>query len=112
MLHVYEIIKAVAVEMPANEILKASKDKDLDLFHEDMEVHTCLDKSVPHIGAPTVWKEMKNKGEGMIVAVVDTGVDGEHPDLNGKLIGKNGVFQLGTVKCVFTSRKEHDAKQD
>ncbi|NVM29727.1 MAG: S8 family peptidase [Candidatus Helarchaeota archaeon] len=85
-LYVYEIIKAVAVEMPANEILKASKDKDLDLFHEDMEVHTCLDKSVPHIGAPTVWKEMKNKGEGMIVGVVDTGVDGEHPDLKGKLV--------------------------
>ena len=61
-LHVYEIIKAVAVEMPANKILAMSTDGDIDLIHEDMEVHTCLDKSVPHIGAPSVWKERKNKG--------------------------------------------------
>ncbi|NVM54987.1 MAG: S8 family peptidase [Candidatus Helarchaeota archaeon] len=94
-LHVYDIIKAVAVKMPANEILKMSKDKDLDLLHEDMEVHTCLDVSVPHIGAPTIWKEMKNKGENIVVAVVDTGVDGEHPDLKGKLVAYEDFTEEG-----------------
>ncbi|MHA1651936.1 MAG: S8 family peptidase [Candidatus Helarchaeota archaeon] len=84
-LHVYEIIKAVAVEMPATDILKVSNEKDLKYLHEDKVVHICLDVSVPLIGAPKVW-ESKAKGEDIIAAVVDTGVDPEHPDLRGKVV--------------------------
>ncbi|WP_026361196.1 S8 family peptidase [Amycolatopsis nigrescens] len=39
-----------------------------------------LDKSVPQIGAPAAW-EAGYTGEGVKVAVLDTGVDQTHPDL-------------------------------
>lgn len=39
--------------------------------------------SVPFIGAPKVWKNLGVKGQGMTVAVVDTGIDYTHADFGG-----------------------------
>ncbi len=38
------------------------------------------DLSVPDTGAPGVWSEYGATGEGVIVGVIDTGIDTEHPD--------------------------------
>ncbi|HEX6360440.1 S8 family peptidase [Actinophytocola sp.] len=43
-----------------------------------------LDVSVPQIGAPAAW-EAGFTGEGVTVAVLDSGVDADHPDLAGKV---------------------------
>ncbi|MFJ7010795.1 S8 family serine peptidase [Streptomyces albogriseolus] len=43
-----------------------------------------LDRSVPQIGAPTAW-EAGYTGKGVTVAVLDGGVDVNHPDLVGKV---------------------------
>lgn len=48
-------------------------------------VQPALDVSVPHIGAPTAWAAGYT-GEGVTVAVVDTGIDDGHPDLSGRLV--------------------------
>ncbi|MDQ1647424.1 MAG: hypothetical protein QOJ50_3608, partial [Cryptosporangiaceae bacterium] len=41
-----------------------------------------LDVSVPQIGAPTAWAS-GNTGKGATVAVLDTGIDANHPDFAG-----------------------------
>ncbi|PRY02437.1 S8 family peptidase [Allonocardiopsis opalescens] len=43
-----------------------------------------LDESVPQIGAPDAW-EAGFDGEGVTVAVLDSGVDSDHPDLAGQI---------------------------
>ncbi|WP_166355323.1 S8 family peptidase [Phytoactinopolyspora limicola] len=48
--------------------------------HLDGRVHPQLDRSVPRIGAPQVW-DAGYTGAGVTVAVLDTGIDEQHPDL-------------------------------
>ncbi|MGI5166505.1 S8 family serine peptidase [Spirillospora sp. CA-253888] len=50
----------------------------------DGKVRAALDKSVPQVGAPAAW-EKGLTGKGVKVAVLDTGVDADHPDLKDNL---------------------------
>ncbi|MDX3354140.1 S8 family serine peptidase [Streptomyces sp. ME01-24h] len=49
-----------------------------------------LDRTVPHIGAPQAWAR-GYRGDGVKVAVLDTGYDPNHPDLTG-LIEESANF--------------------
>ncbi|NUP03580.1 MAG: S8 family serine peptidase [Nonomuraea sp.] len=50
----------------------------------DGKVKAILDESVAMIGAPTAWAG-GHDGTGVKVAVLDTGIDATHPDLDGKI---------------------------
>ncbi|WP_051393083.1 S8 family serine peptidase [Glycomyces arizonensis] len=55
-----------------------------------------LDESVPQIGAPAAW-EAGYTGEGVTVAVLDSGVDADHPALAGHLAGTQDFSGTGDV---------------
>ena len=46
-------------------------------------VRALLHQSVPSIGAPEVWTTYGTRGSGVVVAVIDTGIDFRHPALGG-----------------------------
>src|SRR5258708_14647123 len=48
-------------------------------------------RGVPLIGAPTVWQNLGLHGEGVKVAIIDTGIDYTHPNFGGP--GTKAAFQ-------------------
>ncbi|MGE6753945.1 S8 family peptidase [Rossellomorea sp. NPDC071047] len=56
----------------------------VDKIWLDGRVEAALDQSVPQIEADSAW-EQGFTGEGVKVAVLDTGIDSEHPDIAGQI---------------------------
>ncbi len=77
--------KAAAHEFwPAIATSSARAERRISHVWLDEPVHAVLDESVPLIGAPEAW-EAGFDGTGTTVAVIDTGIDGSHPDLAGEI---------------------------
>jgi serine protease AprX len=68
-----------------------------------------MNESIDVIEVPSVWADLKLTGKGIRVAVLDTGVDSNHPALQGKVVdnvdttgtgldpGDHGTHVAGTV---------------
>jgi len=80
------IIGAVALEVPYDSFGGLVKLDSVKGVYLDKKVHVLLNESVPMINATVVW-EMQDAngtnvtGEGIKIAIIDTGVDYTHPDL-------------------------------
>lgn len=64
-------------------------------IEEDFEVTTMLDRSLPLIEVPPVWNR-GFEGSGIVVAVIDTGLDEAHQDFSGRIKGQKDFSGEGT----------------
>ncbi|MHA1358253.1 MAG: S8 family peptidase [Candidatus Helarchaeota archaeon] len=91
---IHKLINAVTIETTPQKILDIS-DKDVVVkIWEDLRVQMFLNESVPIINGPLVW-DKGAEGQGIVVAVVDTGVDDQHLDLKGKLKASKDFTEEG-----------------
>lgn len=72
-----------AVSIPADAWDEVAKLPYVKRVHPDLPVRAFLSQSVANIGAPVLWEARGTRGGGVVVAVIDTGVDYRHPALGG-----------------------------
>ncbi|MCW3494151.1 S8 family serine peptidase [Microbacterium sp. SSM24] len=63
----------------------------IEAIHLDGKVRATLDSSTDYIDAPEAWADGYT-GEGVTVAVLDTGYDDTHPDLQGRVLASSKSF--------------------
>lgn len=77
-------LEVVTTRDPEGLKKKLREDPLIESVEEDFECVAFLDASAVEIGAPEAWREGYT-GKGVKVAVIDTGVYGEHPDFEGRV---------------------------
>jgi subtilisin family serine protease len=85
-----QLINAVAIITDAAGVARLKTLPGVAGVFPDQSMHTTGDSALTQINAPQVWqthdgKGTTVKGNGQVIAIVDTGIDYTHPDLGGGL---------------------------
>ena len=82
------LLNGLAVSLPAGDVGRLAELPGVSGVYPDHQVQIKLADSVSQIGANQVWQLLDENdqavtGQGVSVAVIDTGIDYTHPDLGG-----------------------------
>ncbi|MEM8488402.1 MAG: S8 family serine peptidase [Bacteroidota bacterium] len=83
----YQQIPFLAVHATPDALQQLLTFPNIGFVQEDEHYGVLLEESTAAIGAAAAWA-YGGSGAGQVVAVVDSGVDGNHPFLDGKLAGE------------------------
>jgi subtilisin family serine protease len=84
-LHEYVTVPYIALEVDAASLALLANQSDVVRIVEDTIVRPVLAQSAPMIEADQVWSAGYD-GSGRTIAVLDSGVDAQHPFLTGKVV--------------------------
>ena len=54
-----------------------------------------IDWGLESLGIPELWRQ--SQGEGIKIAILDTGLDSQHPDLEGAVVGSKDFTKIAIV---------------
>ncbi|TFF66916.1 hypothetical protein EU520_01775, partial [Candidatus Thorarchaeota archaeon] len=79
----YDAIGAMSMSIPVRNLPLLSRMSDvIRISDAEIEVHATLDSGTPICQIPEAYQSYSYHGEGMVIAVLDTGVDNLHVDLD------------------------------
>jgi subtilisin family serine protease len=107
-------VPAIAGQANARAIAALEANPQVAFIQIDEAVQAHLAQSVPAIGADVVHNNYNLTGQNVRVAVLDTGIDTDHPDLADSLIAQH-CFSLGatmTGDCLPGRTKESTSAED
>jgi serine protease AprX len=93
--HALAIVGAVSARLKGVQVLKLTRDNDVDYVAKDQQLRAQFDPALDsakaqtpgilEVNAPQVWSQLGVTGQGVGVAIVDSGVY-PHPDLAGRIV--------------------------
>ena len=90
----YRRLPFVAMRVSVGGLQHLQDDPAVERIWPDLPVRALLDKAVPFIHAPAVWG-LGGTGRGVRIAIVDTGIDPNHPDLAGRVVASTDLTGEG-----------------
>jgi subtilisin family serine protease len=86
--HSFHFLPLVSARLPENLVAKLKDRAEIAYVEEDIIMHAIQQETpwgVDRIDAELVWNT--NTGKGVNVAILDTGIDYDHPDLASNIVG-------------------------
>lgn len=102
-LRIFRTVPWLALELTAAQLAVLARHPSVAAIHKDELMRPSLAQSVPFIGAPVFWQN-GYRGDGWTVAILDTGVESNHPMLSGRVIHEacfstNSPMESATSLC-------------
>lgn len=98
----FEHIPFMALHIDADTLAALRQDPDVLAITEDAIVPASLDRSLPLIRADAAHLSGK-QGTGQAIAILDSGVDGTHPDLTGRVVSEACYGTTTSTSPKFTT---------
>lgn len=108
--HRFERLPGMAVNVTAAGLESLRRNPAVLAVSEDLPVHAALADSAAFIGAVQARQTFGVTGNGIGVAVLDSGIDTDHPDLGGRIIAQHCFNQSNT--CPPNNTLESDSAED
>ncbi|UCG68245.1 MAG: S8 family serine peptidase, partial [Thermoplasmata archaeon] len=80
--YVCKYIDSITVKLPISDIEMVASWDDVVMVEFAPDGQFTLSSALPSIGVPEVWQKLGYNGEGVTVAIIDTGIDDEHAGLD------------------------------
>jgi subtilisin family serine protease len=85
----FTIINAVALSIDASKLDQLADLSFIKKLELDAETNAFLAQSTTQIGASRIWLSHNVEGKGVTIAILDTGIDNNHPDLKNVIHEKD-----------------------
>ncbi len=96
---VFEVGGVIVARVKKSRLIEVAKEDSVASIWPNLGVTAALEESVPQTGATEAWAG-GYEGRGVRVAVLDTGIDREHPMLRGKVVKERNFTGSETVSDV------------
>ncbi len=84
--YTYTLIDGAALSIDSGKLPELAELSFIESIEFDADTKVVLAQSTKQIGADRVWNEFGVEGSGVKIAVLDTGIDNDHPDLQNVVL--------------------------